>query len=105
MTSPQSPSGPTQHNHQHNHATRRGQVIANQGSGNQVVHLHNAAARKRTGAAVLVFLALDVVFFFYGMLAYTGHDGNSGDLWRAGIYVVMLGITVNLIRRWFRRRV
>jgi hypothetical protein len=37
------------------------------------------------------------------MLAYTGHN-TSADAWRAGIYLVMLGVTVRLIRRWFRQR-
>jgi hypothetical protein len=103
MSSPQHPGGSSPHNHQHNHASGRGQIIVNQG-GNQTVNLHNHAARKRTGAAILILLGIDVVFFVYGGLAYTGSNGNTGDLWRAGIMLVLLGITGNLIRRWFRQR-
>jgi|tagenome__1003787_1003787.scaffolds.fasta_scaffold17726535_1 hypothetical protein len=91
------------HNHQHNHARGHGRLIVNQG-GNQTVNLHSHAARKRTGVAILIVLGLDVVFFIYGALAYTGHSGNSGDLWRAGIMLVLMGVTGNLIRRWFRQR-
>jgi hypothetical protein len=29
---------------------------------------------------------------------------NTGDLWRAGIFVVLLATTGTLIRRWFRLR-
>jgi hypothetical protein len=47
---------------------------------------------------------VDVAFFFYGMTAYTGQPNNSGDLWRAGIFLVLLGTTGSLIRRWLRRR-
>lgn len=99
MTSPQHQGGPVQHNH----ASGRGQIIVNQG-GNQTVNLHSHAARKRTGVAILVLLGIDVVFFGYGWLTYTGRTGDSGDLWRAGIMLVLLAITGNLIRRWFRQR-
>jgi hypothetical protein len=98
------PQGPNQHNRQHNHARGRGQVISYQGSGNQSVHLHNQAARTRTGVAVLVLLGVDVVFFLYGMTAYTGTAGNTADLWRAGVMLVLLAVTIRLIRRWFRQR-
>jgi hypothetical protein len=103
MSAPQQPGGPAQNNHQHNRASGRGQIIVNQG-GNQTVNLHNHAARKRTGAAILVFLGIDVVFFVYGGLAYTGHTGDSGDLWRAGTMLVLFAITGSLVRRWFRQR-
>ena len=103
MSSPQTPPG-TQYNQQHNQANGRGQVIVNQGSGNQIVNLHNHAARRRTGVAVLIVLGIDVVLFVYGTLAYTGRAGETGDLWRAGIMLVLLGITVQLIRRWIRQR-
>lgn len=103
MTGPHNPGGSAQHNHQHNHASGRSQIIVSQG-GNQTVNLHNHAARKRTGTAILVVLGIDVVFFIYGGLAYTGHSGDSGDLWRAGIMLVLMLTTVSLIRRWFRQR-
>jgi hypothetical protein len=101
MTNPQHPVGPVQHNR----ARGRGQIIANQGSGSQIVNVHSQAARKRTGAAILVVLGIDVVFFFYGFLAYTGQAENTGDLWRAGIMLVLLATTGSLIRRWFRQRI
>lgn len=99
------PGGPNQqHNQQHNQAYN-GSVYANQGSGRMSVrHNYNAGPRNRTGVAILVFLGLDVAFFIYGMTAYTGAAGDSGDLWRAGVSIVLLGITLSLIRRWFRQR-
>ena len=102
MSSPQNQGGPVQNNHQHNHASGRAQIIGYQGSGNQIVNVR--AARKRTGVAILVVLGIDVVFFLYGGLAYTGNAGDSGDLWRAGIMLMLLAVTGSLIRRWFRQR-
>jgi hypothetical protein len=98
-------NGPDQQNHQHNTASNGGSVYANQGSGKMSIkHNYRSGPRSRTGVAVLVVLALDVVFFVYGMTAYTGAAGDSGDLWRAGIFLVLLAITGSLVRRWFRQR-
>lgn len=96
---------PGRDNRQHNHASGRGQVIANQGTGDQIVHLHRQeAARARTGVAVLVLLGIDIVFFAYGMTAYTGSPGDAADLWRAGIMLLLFVVTIRLVRRWFRQR-
>lgn len=106
--SPDPNSGASQHNQQYNQASRGGSVYANQGDGTQsITHYNNFATKVRswTGWAVLVFLVVDVAFFIYGRNAYTGREGDSGDLWRAGIFLVLLVITVNLTRRWFRRRI
>jgi hypothetical protein len=94
--------------HQHNAPTSGGTVYSYQGSGSQVVHntYSNPAAqqRRRTATRLLIgALVADFLYFFYGMWAYTGHN-TSADAWRAGIYLVMLGVTVRLIRRWFRQR-
>ena len=89
---------------QNNTPRRGGNVYANQGTGNQIIH---TGPGRRGGAdtkALLVVLVLDVVFFFYGMLAYTGRN-TSGDEWRAGIFIVLLIVTAGMIRRWLRRRV
>jgi hypothetical protein len=100
-----SPSGQNQQNNQANN----GPLFANQ-NGNQfnTVNITNQLklkqARARTGWAILVLLVLDVAFFFYGQAAYTGQADSSGDLWRAGIAVVLFAITISLIRRWFRTR-
>jgi hypothetical protein len=102
MTSPEKPRS-----EQHNHASNGGSVYANQGGNQSINHTYNTVnngPRVRTGWAVLVFVVLDVAFFFYGMLAYTGQSGNSGDLWRVGIFLFLLGTTGSLIRRWFRMR-
>jgi hypothetical protein len=61
-------------------------------------------ARSRLGWVVLAFLALDIGFFFYGAAAYTGLANDTGDLWRAGIFVVLMITTGSLVRRWFHTR-
>ena len=100
-------SGPSQRNYQVNRASG-GSIYANQGGDQHINHNYNttvnARSRRWTGWAVLAVLVIDVVFFFYGKEAYTGHTGDSGDLWRAGIFLVLLATTGTLIRRWFRSR-
>jgi hypothetical protein len=53
---------------------------------------------------LLVALLADVIFFFYGMLAYSGQN-TSGDNWRAGIFLFMFFMTCAMIGRWIRRRI
>lgn len=89
---------------QTNTPTSGGTVYANQG-GDQFIYpqptvIHNK--RRAGGRAVLVILAVDVAFFFYGMLAYTGRN-TSADAWRAGIFLLLLAFTGSLLRRWVRR--
>jgi hypothetical protein len=94
-------------NHQVNKASKGGSIYANQGGHQSINHTYNTVhSRPRvwTGWAILAILVLDIAFFFYGMTAYTGQSGNSGDLWRAGIFLVLLASTGSLIRRWFRLR-
>jgi hypothetical protein len=67
------------------------------------INLH-AGQRRFDGRVLLVTLVVDVAFFFYGMLAYTGKN-TTGDQWRAGIFLFLLIITATLLRRWIRRRV
>lgn len=98
---------PNQRNYQTNRADNGGTIYANQGGSqeiNHVTHNTNKAARSFAGWALLVCVVVDVIFFFYGMTAYTGQPGNSGDLWRAGIFLALLATTGTLIRRWLRRR-
>jgi len=68
----------------------------------------NAAASSKRGARIdtkvlLVTLLTDVIFFGYGMVAYTGKNTN-GDEWRAGIFLFMFLLTSVIIGRWIRRR-
>ncbi len=101
MSDPREPgSGPEQHNH-----VSGGTVYANQGR--QSINHYNSVqvrARSWTGWAALLFLVLDVAFCLYAQGAYTGRSGDAGDLWRAGIALVLLSVTVSLVRRWFRHR-
>jgi hypothetical protein len=98
-------TGPTQRNH----ASGGSSIYANQGSGTQSINHNynttvNARSRTWTGWAILVILAVDVAFFFYGKDSYTGRAGDSGDLWRAGIFLVLMATTGTLVRRWFRSK-
>lgn len=90
---------------QKNSPRRRGTVYANQGTGPQII---NTVPRKhRSGMdtkALLVILAADVVYFFFGMLTYTG-ENTAGDTWRAVIFLALLLATAGIVRRWLRRRV
>lgn len=92
----------TGHYTQNNAPRRGGSVYANQG-GNQIINVGG----KRGGGdtkALLVTLAVDVAFFFYGMLSYTGRN-TTADEWRAGIFLILLIVTVGMVRRWLRRRI
>lgn len=84
-----------------------GPMNINQGSGQMNVdnstHI-NATYRKWTGWAIMVMLVADVVFFIYGASAYTGGRDVNGDGIRAFAYLFMLGLTISLIRRWFRHK-
>src|ERR1700742_4451194 len=105
MTTPPGPNSPYQQNNQVNQASNGGTIYSSQGGSQQVNITNNMAvkaARSRAGWAVLTIIVVDIAFFFYGMAAYTGQPNNSADLWRAGIFIVLLGITGNLIRRWIR---
>jgi hypothetical protein len=96
-----------QYDHQVNNASDGGSIYANQGGNQSINHTYNTinkGRRIRTGWAVLAIIVLDMAFFFYGMTAYTGQPDNSGDLWRAGIFLVLLATTGSLIRRWVRMR-
>ncbi len=53
--------------------------------------------------ALLVAIVVDVCYYFYGMAAYTGRSGDSGDLYRAVGFFVLLAVTGTLLRRLLRR--
>jgi hypothetical protein len=90
---------------QHNAPRSGGSVYANQGPGNQII---NTQPNKRgvgvDTKALVATLVSDVVYFFYGMSAYTGRN-TTADEWRAVIFVVLLVVTIGMVRRWLRRRV
>ncbi|MBB4935156.1 hypothetical protein F4561_006050 [Lipingzhangella halophila] len=53
---------------------------------------------------LLGLFILDAVFFVYGLLAYTGDPGDSGDLKRALIALFLGLVTVGVLIRWLRRK-
>lgn len=53
--------------------------------------------------ALLATLLIDIAFFFYGMLSYTGRN-TTGDEWRAGIFLFLFLATSGMFGRWVRRR-
>ena len=63
-----------------------------------------AGQRTWAGWALVISVLVDVVYFCYGMTAYTGRTNDSGDLWRAVIFFLLLATTGTLLRRWLRRR-
>lgn len=54
--------------------------------------------------ALLIFITLTAVVFAVGSLTYNGHSSDSGNMWRAGMFIVSLGVTIRMSRRWFHRR-
>ncbi|GAA1640346.1 hypothetical protein [Actinoplanes couchii] len=92
MSSTGNPNSGNQYNVGQNvYATQKGKITVNHG------------AAPPSGKPVLILLGLDVIFFFYGMFAYTG-DNTSGDTWRAGIFLLLVFVTLSTLGRWFRRR-
>lgn len=98
-------SQPGQYNSQFNNSTS-GNVYATQGGGNININ-HNAPGKRglRTDSKVLLItLPVNVIYFFYGMLAYTGRN-TTADNWRAGIFLFLFLATCTMIGRWIRRRI
>jgi hypothetical protein len=95
--------------HQYNTPQSGGTVYAAQGNQNihhttiNAVPPTQALRRPWAGRALLITIAVDVAFFFYGMIAYTGHPNDTGDLWRAGIFLGLMVTTGTMLRRWLRR--
>jgi hypothetical protein len=85
--------------------TNSGNIYATQG-GNININATPAVPRglRVDTKALLIVLPADVIFFFYGMFAYTGKN-TTGDTWRAGIFLVMCLVTAAMAGRWIRRRV
>jgi len=100
-------SQPGQHNSQFNSSTS-GNVYATQGGGNiNIRHSHTTPVKRgpRTDTKVLLIaLPINVIYFFYGMLAYTGRN-TTADNWRAGIFLFLFFATCTMIGRWIRRRI
>lgn len=98
---------PNRDNYQLNHADNGGTIYSSQGGRQKVTNVTNNmtnGARSWAGWAAASSVVVDVIYFFYGMNAYTGQPGNSGDLWRAGIFFVLVATTGGFIRKWLRRR-
>ncbi|MGW6929492.1 hypothetical protein ACWGE0_05445 [Lentzea sp. NPDC054927] len=112
MNSPNDPFGRNAHNSASGGSNifnqqGNGPMNINQGPGHMTVdnstHI-NAKYRTWTGWAIVVMLVADIAFFIYGASAYTGGRDVNGDGIRAFAYLLMLGITIGLIRRWFRQK-
>jgi hypothetical protein len=71
------------------YATQKGNIRVNNG------------LTRPSAKPVLIILGTDVLFFFYGMLSYSGAS-TSGDGWRAAIFLVLVIATFSLIGRWVR---
>jgi hypothetical protein len=104
-----SSSGQQPQFNQYNAPTSGGTVYSNQGTGNQIINVPAGQPARRKGfgtdsKVLLAFILLDVAYFFYGMLAYSGRN-TSADGWRALAFFVLLGVTGGTLRRWLRRRV
>jgi hypothetical protein len=85
---------------------KKGNVYGVQGG---TLNVTNTAGPTRRGPRVdtkvlLVTLPVDVAFFFYGMLSYTGQN-TTGDDWRAGIFLFLFLATAAMLGRWVRRRI
>lgn len=93
------PGQPGQYN-----AANSGNVYATQ-RGN--ININSTSPGKRgpriDTKVLLITLLTDVIFFFYGMLAYTGRN-TAADNWRAGIFLFLFVMTSAMIGRWIRRR-
>jgi hypothetical protein len=96
-------TAPQNHN-QHNTASGHAQINASQG-GPQIINNHMGPTVNRWGRAValLVAIVVDVCYYFYGMAAYTGRSGDSGDIYRVVGFFVLLAVTGTLLRRLVRR--
>lgn len=102
------PGGPG-HYSQENTPAAGGTVYAHQGPGDQIIYApptQGTPVKRGVGVDTKVLLATlvtDVLFFFYGMLSYSGTNSGA-DTWRAGIFLLLLAVTGTMIRRWIRRR-
>jgi hypothetical protein len=93
---------------QHNQHNGRGDLYANQGDGPFTVN-HNTSnmyesRRGVAGRIVLVLLVIDVIWFIWGMTAYTGGPDDRGDSVRAVGFLILFFLTCAFGGAWFRRR-
>jgi hypothetical protein len=88
---------------QNNRSGPGGDLYAYQGTGEMNIHNHRTARSGFGGRLLLTLVVVDAVFFFYGMLAYTGNS-TSADAWRAWTFLVLLALTGATLRGWLRRR-
>jgi hypothetical protein len=95
-----------QHATQNNHASGHGVVNAHQGSGpmNIVQNFLSPTRRGYGGWLLLILVVVDVIYFFYGMLSYSGDPDNSADMWRAWIFLFLVVWTLRTVRRLLKRK-
>ena len=106
MNGPTNTSGsrPSQHNSQRIQARGRSTVNAHQGSGPMNIFQTLNPSRRGYGPwLLLVLVIVDVGYFFFGMLSYSGTD-NSGDMWRAWIFLFLVVWTLRTAVKLARRR-
>jgi len=89
---------PVQNNTGNQYNTAQNLVATQRGN----IRINNGAAPP-SAKPLLIILGIDVIFFFYGMLSYTGKN-TGGDEWRAGIFLVLAVVTLSMIGRWVRGR-
>ncbi|MFI5905955.1 hypothetical protein [Dactylosporangium sp. NPDC051541] len=91
---------------QYNYRNRsKRDLYAHQGTGDMNIsqtQYNLGQSRKTLNWTLLVMVVVDVAFFFYGMMAYTGHN-TSADTWRAFIFLALVVVTLRLLRRRLRR--
>ncbi len=99
-------SAPHNQFNQQNAPAKGGKVYASQGGNQNIYHNTNikpTVNRWGRAVALLVAIVVDVCYNFYGMAAYTGRSGDSGDIYRVLGGILLLSITGFLLRRLVRR--
>jgi hypothetical protein len=98
-----------QHGGQFNQFNYANRDLYNTQDGDIITNNNYQALPRQRGLRIdtkvlLITLITDVIFFFYGMLTYTGTNTGS-DNWRAGIFWFLFLMTSAMIGRWIRRRI
>ncbi|MET8653103.1 hypothetical protein [Nocardia aurea] len=83
---------------QHNVASGGSSIYSNIGGKQWISIRHGQARRLWTWWTLLMLIAVDIVFFVYGQAAFTGAAGNSDDMSRAVIFLVLVVMTVAMLR-------
>ncbi|HEU5470188.1 MAG TPA: hypothetical protein VFV67_06005 [Actinophytocola sp.] len=121
MTTPSGRNVPGRvYNNQHSTPGPGGVVNANQGTqnvyqGGQTFNTINAnntihatpvrpKGIQRDTKVLLILLVIDIAWFVWGMTAYTGLSGDTGDLVRSIGFLILFAMTIRLFVNWVRRR-